>query len=732
MARNKFLKRMAVVAMSTSMTMAMAAPVMAAGVKDVTADGTSAASAAATGLVQTTLPTDFSDQATLAAFQQAYKDYDAHVEDELKKLDKNDVASNVEDAVTEDGKTISVLDATVPSVTYHVKPGVFSITPATGNTAATAGTATIPVTFTVDITTGTGSSATTKPIERHLSLDVKWGTDVQDALAEAVQLTKDSIEKKGVHNATLYENAPVVNPTTQNFDASKVKYATTNGVVAGDTTIGVERPDLKKNAGKGYTVDLAYVSADNYVAPTSTAAGGYDVTLNVKVTRPSSGTPSVATAVTANQDVKCHVTLAKLGNVRVTSVAKSSSPISGSVWHDHDAVSGNYTVKEAGKEYPIDIEVSYTKADGSPAPAAGTPTSKEDVKAAGVTVSLKDNSVAHLVDSTTANTGKAIVFDKVGSAEIDFTTPYYKNDNSTDSNAVTSKTDKLGTVKLLDEGEAFGSVLTSLDKTVTSAEVSKADDVEAAVKAKVQAAYDAYYGKATKLDLTVKDVRNFNAAVAGTAEDPDGTNGSFYVTVDVKNDKDTRLNTSTSVKWTITADKYTDKFTDVADTDYFAKAVAWGVDKNIVKGTSATTFSPKAPVTRAQFVTFLYRQAGSPDVKINSAFTDIAGQSEEFQKAISWAASKQITTGKTATTFAPTATVTREEAVTFLFRYTNGKATTKTSSFKDVKDGAYYVDAINWGSENGVVNGFNADTFGVGANTNRGDAITFIYRALKG
>ena len=173
-------------------------------------------------------------------------------------------------------------------------------------------------------------------------------------------------------------------------------------------------------------------------------------------------------------------------------------------------------------------------------------------------------------------------------------------------------------------------------------------------------------------------------------------------------------------------------FYDVMDpASYYYEPVYSLSEAGIVRGTSSTCFSPKAAVTRAQFVTFLYRLSGSPDVEINSAFTDISGQSDEFRKAISWAAGRQITTGRNASTFDPGATVTREEAVTFLFRYANGKAAAAAVSFKDVREGAYYAAAISWGVENGVVNGYSADTFGVGMETTRADAVTFIWRASK-
>lgn len=231
-------------------------------------------------------------------------------------------------------------------------------------------------------------------------------------------------------------------------------------------------------------------------------------------------------------------------------------------------------------------------------------------------------------------------------------------------------------------------------------------------------------------DFDITSPTGYTDATAGHAEIP----LTFYYTVG----EDSTFEDSTlfeqplklNVKWGAGNYDSLQKFTDIKYDDYFEDSVAWGLDQKIVSGTSDTSFSPNANVTRAQFVTFLYRYAGSPDVEINKTFKDISGLSGEFQKAISWAAANGITSGKSDTTFAPNAAVKREEAVTFLFRYTKGETVTKNASFKDVKNGAYYVDAISWGAENGIVKGMSADTFGVGTDTTRGAAITFIYRTL--
>ena len=745
MKKKQFMSKLAALTMAAAMGVtALPATVMAAPVTGLAVSDQAGADAAATsGLVQTTLPTELTDetgaasQTLLATLKKVYANYDAAVEANVKGLDANaatptDVTSQL--SLSTDG---TIADG-ANSIKYNValdSTKNITVTPATGNTTATAGSAVIPVIikFTDSVPTASVSTATLDN-EVALNLNVKWGTDVQDVLADAVKNTKTEAEKTGGALKDFADSSKIVNSTTGALDASMIKKVVSAYNTSLDTTPGTL---LVNTNDKGYGVKLDYVSATDYVAPTSTTEGGYNLTLKVTVTGKGTGTPNVPIAVTKSENVTSHITLAKTAKVIVTAVSVPTTHDADTVWKATNgtafsSATKTATVAEAGKAYPINVSVAYTSASSTVIEAAAG-NKKSEVSAAGVTISLKgDSSVAHLVDSATANTGKAIIFDKIGSVEIQYTTPNYNNTATSDATDVTSKTDTLGTVDLKDNAKSFQSVLDNLDKTVDASDVSKADDIEAAVKAKVQTAYDNYYGKAASLDITVKDAHNFVAAVAGTDSDTDGTDGSFYVTVTVRNTTSALTAASTNEQWTIAADKYeyTKKFSDVKETNYFAKAVTWGVENNIVSGTSDTTFSPYANVTRAQFVTFLYRQAGSPDVEVNKTFTDIAGLSEEFQKAISWAAANGITFGKSDTVFAPNATVRREEAVTFLFRYTKGEATTKNASFKDVKDGAYYVDAINWGSENGVVKGLSEDSFGVGADTTRGAAITFIYRAL--
>ena len=171
-------------------------------------------------------------------------------------------------------------------------------------------------------------------------------------------------------------------------------------------------------------------------------------------------------------------------------------------------------------------------------------------------------------------------------------------------------------------------------------------------------------------------------------------------------------------------------FADVPANAYFADAVKWAVDKGITNGLSDTMFGPYESCTRAQIVTFLWRAAGSPEPKTASSFTDVPA-SAYYAKAVAWAVENGITNGMTDTTFAPNATCTRGQSVTFLYRALNGTASGSTN-FTDVKSDAFYADAINWAVANNVTNGTSNTTFSPNADCTRAEIVTFLYRAYQG
>ncbi len=168
-------------------------------------------------------------------------------------------------------------------------------------------------------------------------------------------------------------------------------------------------------------------------------------------------------------------------------------------------------------------------------------------------------------------------------------------------------------------------------------------------------------------------------------------------------------------------------------------------------GTGANTFGPDLSCTRAQMVTFLWRANGSPVVNYAMSFTDVPADAY-YAEAVRWAVSEGITTGTTATTFSPDATLTRAQAVTFgtgantfgpdlsctraqmvtfLWRANGSPVVNYAMSFTDVPADAYYAEAVRWAVSEGITTGTTATTFSPDATLTRAQAVTFIYRNVQ-
>lgn len=167
-------------------------------------------------------------------------------------------------------------------------------------------------------------------------------------------------------------------------------------------------------------------------------------------------------------------------------------------------------------------------------------------------------------------------------------------------------------------------------------------------------------------------------------------------------------------------------FTDISKSDYFYDAVLWAVEQGITSGTSDTTFSPNASCTRAQMVTFLWRANGSPKASGVNPFTDVSADAYYYD-AVLWAAEKGITSGTSDTTFSPDAVLTRGQTVTFLWR-ANGSPAVSGGSFSDVAADAYYASAVAWAVSEGVTSGTGGNSFSPDADCTRGQIVTFMYR----
>lgn len=170
-------------------------------------------------------------------------------------------------------------------------------------------------------------------------------------------------------------------------------------------------------------------------------------------------------------------------------------------------------------------------------------------------------------------------------------------------------------------------------------------------------------------------------------------------------------------------------FTDVKAGDFFAEPVRWAVSAGITKGAGETTFEPDRGCTRAETVTFMWRAEGCPEPTATvNPFKDVKS-GDYFSKAVLWGIERGIVKGTSETTFSPDLQVNRAQAVTFLYRAKGGAFAAGGNNFTDVSDGVYYTEAVNWAAGNGITTGTSRNTFSPAATCNRGQTVTFLYRA---
>lgn len=170
-------------------------------------------------------------------------------------------------------------------------------------------------------------------------------------------------------------------------------------------------------------------------------------------------------------------------------------------------------------------------------------------------------------------------------------------------------------------------------------------------------------------------------------------------------------------------------FVDVKQGDYYYDAVQWTVGKKITSGTSATTFTPDGICTRAQTVTFLWRSQGSPKAAgAENPFTDVS-KDAYYYDAVLWAVAQGITNGTSATTFSPDATVTRGQTAAFLWRVAKQPQVDQTANpFADVTQDAYYYNAVLWAVAKEITNGTSSTTFSPDQGCTRAQIVTFLWR----
>ena len=177
------------------------------------------------------------------------------------------------------------------------------------------------------------------------------------------------------------------------------------------------------------------------------------------------------------------------------------------------------------------------------------------------------------------------------------------------------------------------------------------------------------------------------------------------------------------------------QFSDLASGSWYYEAVRSALKNGLMNGTSAHTFSPDMPMTRAMLVTILWRMAGQPDAKA-SPFADVVSGSW-YAKAVYWAYDRGLVTGVSETAFAPNEPVTREALVTILYRYAALKqnlpaAGDELSRFADGKQvSAFARNAVNWALQTGLLTGVSKTKLSPKGLATRAQIAVLLERFLK-
>lgn len=176
-------------------------------------------------------------------------------------------------------------------------------------------------------------------------------------------------------------------------------------------------------------------------------------------------------------------------------------------------------------------------------------------------------------------------------------------------------------------------------------------------------------------------------------------------------------------------------FVDVAKTSWYYGNIKYVWQHDIMNGVSDTKFAPESSMTRAMFVTVLYRLEGSPSVEglATPPFTDIGASNYSWAyNAIVWAYNTGVTKGTSATTFAPGAAITRQEIVTMLYRYAGSPAVSGSLIFGDSSViSSWARSAVQWANSIGIITGYPNGNFGPVDATTRGQMAAIVHRYMQ-
>lgn len=176
-------------------------------------------------------------------------------------------------------------------------------------------------------------------------------------------------------------------------------------------------------------------------------------------------------------------------------------------------------------------------------------------------------------------------------------------------------------------------------------------------------------------------------------------------------------------------------FTDVPADAYYYEAVTKMTAAGLFSGVTNTTFCPNDPMTRGMLVTVLYRMEGTPEAEPTEKYTDVP-ETAYFAKAVAWADANGIVYGNTDGTFRPNSPITREQYAAILYRFaqykrfqTPGGSISGFTDAKDVHD--YALFPMRWAVGTGIIQGTSNTTLNPRGTATRAQGAVMLYRFIN-
>lgn len=174
---------------------------------------------------------------------------------------------------------------------------------------------------------------------------------------------------------------------------------------------------------------------------------------------------------------------------------------------------------------------------------------------------------------------------------------------------------------------------------------------------------------------------------------------------------------------------FVNPFKDVTEDAWYYESVMWGAENKVVAGIAPDLFQPMASCTRAQIVTFIWRAAGQPEATITDCTFKDVDPNGYYYEAMLWGTENKIISGYNAETFAPNATCTRAELVTFLWRIDGfTEVTDVENTFTDVKESDWFYDAVLWAKAEGITAGYTPTTCAPNMQVTRAETVAMLSR----